>query len=92
MEISDFSEHVNVQRVEEEKQFWNPDGWDAVPNELHHGGWWRDLRQALDYALYRGNGRICAVEIFEPDPRGGCHRLAGQSASLTEILKGARFG
>ena len=24
------------------------------------------MRQALDYALYRGNGRICAVEILGP--------------------------
>lgn len=38
----------------------------AEPNELHHGGWWTELRQAVDYALYRGNGRVCAVEIWSP--------------------------
>lgn len=37
--------------------------WVAEPNELHHGGWWGDLEQAVDYALFRGSGRVCAVEI-----------------------------
>jgi hypothetical protein len=45
----------------------HPNGkdWLAEENELHHGGWWTELRPALDYALYRGNGRVCLVEIWK---------------------------
>ena|SRR5436190_19813687 len=37
--------------------------WITEPNQLHHGGWWTDLLQAVDYALFRGSGKLCAVEI-----------------------------
>ena len=37
--------------------------WIAEQNALHHGGRWTDLGQAIDYALFRGSGEICAVKL-----------------------------
>ena len=60
--------------------------WIAEPNELHHGGWWSELRQALDYALYRGNGRICAVEILGPRIKANQRELRIQRCFLTSAF------
>ena len=48
------------------KPHHNGRDWIAEPNQLHHGGWWTDLRQAIDYALFRGSGKLCAVHVLGP--------------------------
>lgn len=38
--------------------------WRADPNRLHHGGIWPDLDGALNYALFRGAGKLCRIEVL----------------------------
>ena len=44
----------------------HPNGrdWVADENELHHGGWFRTLQGAIDYALFRGSGKVAAVHVL----------------------------
>jgi hypothetical protein len=48
----------------------HPNGhdWIADENELHHGGWYRRLQSAIDYAFFRASGKVAAVEVLN---RGG---------------------
>ena len=45
------------------KRHRNGRDWLAEQNELHHGGWWRELRPAIDYAFFRGCRKVCAVHV-----------------------------
>jgi hypothetical protein len=45
----------------------NGHDWTADENELHHGGWFRTLSGAIDYALFRASGKIAAVHILDRD-------------------------
>ena len=44
------------------------EGWQALETHLHHGGWYRPdhLGFAIDYALWRGGGKLCAVQVVNP--------------------------
>jgi hypothetical protein len=37
--------------------------WRAEVTELHHGGWNHKLEDAIGYAMFRGAGRICEIQI-----------------------------
>ena len=41
----------------------NGHDWRADETELHHGGWYLDLEFAIDYAMFRGAGRVCEIQI-----------------------------
>jgi hypothetical protein len=43
----------------------NGKDWRALETHLHHGGWYRpeQLELAIDYALWRGGGTLCAVQV-----------------------------
>jgi hypothetical protein len=45
----------------------HPNGrdWLADQTALHHGGWFRSLRNAVDYALFRGSSQICEIHILD---------------------------
>ena len=44
----------------------HPNGhdWIAEENELHHGGWFRNLQSAINYAFFRGCGKLSAVQVL----------------------------
>jgi hypothetical protein len=47
----------------------NGKDWRALENCLHHGGWYKpnQLQFAIDYAFFRGGGKLCAVEVLAKD-------------------------
>jgi hypothetical protein len=42
------------------------EGWRALETHLHHGGIYRPdyLGFAIDYAMFRGGGTLCAVQVL----------------------------
>ena len=45
----------------------HPNGRDWLADEtaLHHGGWFRQLQSAINYALFRGSCKICEVRVLD---------------------------
>ena len=41
--------------------------WVADENERHHGGWFRSLQSAINYAFFRGSGKLSAVHVLAAD-------------------------
>jgi hypothetical protein len=45
----------------------HPNGRDWLADEtaLHHGGWFRGLEGAINYALFRGSCKVCQVHLLD---------------------------
>jgi len=45
----------------------HPNGRDWLADEtaLHHGGWFKQLQSAINYALFRGSCKICEVRVLD---------------------------
>lgn len=58
----------------------NGKDWMSEENELHHGGWFRSLEGAVNYAFFRGCGRLVAVHVLTAEGRIQQAILADQRA------------
>jgi hypothetical protein len=77
----------------------NGKDWRALEGPLHHGGWYKpnQLQLAIDYARFRGGGRLCAVELVARESRGRTEErilrvvLADQTGQYAGLVKPSTF-
>ena len=58
---------------------WDGRVWIAEQNELHHGARCQRLYTAVNYALFRGGGRACAIRVLDKTRKVQQLILADQS-------------